>query len=57
MKVYDLYCTVQEMSLKDVYEVTMDGVTCGMTLRELTDKNPDGEVLKVSISKKKITIL
>ena len=57
MKVYDLYCTVQEMSLKDVYEVTMDGVTCGMTLRELTDKTPDGEVLKVSISKKKITIL
>lgn len=57
MKVYDLYRTVQEMSPKDVYEVTMDGETCRMTLRELADKNPDSEVLKVSISKKKIAIL
>lgn len=57
MKFLDLYYTVHEMRPKDIYEVTLDGATCRMTLKELSQKIPGREVLKVSIRKKKITII
>lgn len=57
MKFLDLYYTVQEMKSNDIYEVTLDGAACRMTLKELKEKRPDSEVLKVSIRKKKISII